>query len=210
MENNNVMWKEVKGFPLYEISNTGVVRRRDNKRLCKVNKPVSRGEGRVFLYYAPKKKRTISISTLMRENWRYEWIKDLEEGEEVRECYGYPGYFITDKGRVWSENAYNWLSINKHSKETYYYLVRIGGRGNSTRSLSTLVGRTFLPDWKPGFLICHKNEELPFPQINWKDNLFVGTWSDNNKDTWNKGRNHHPGYLTEEHKQKLRRPKKKK
>jgi len=187
-------WREIKGFPLYEISNTGVVRRRDNKRLCKVDKPVSRGEGRVYLFFAPKKKRTRSISTLMGDNWRWEWIRELEEGEEARECWGFPGYFITNRGRVWSEHSYRWLAITK--THSYYYSVRVGGKAAKNLPLHTLVGRSFLPEWEDGLLICHRDEELSFPEINFVENLWVGTSSDNNKDAFAKGRNKgRPGHI---------------
>jgi len=36
--------------------------------------------------------------------------------------------------------------------------------------------------------ILHKDETLPYPQINYIDNLYVGTNGDNMKDMWEKQR----------------------
>jgi hypothetical protein len=199
---NTQEWRVVRGFPNYEISNDGEVRNIITGKLCKVNENLTKGEGRVYLYESKGVKKTRGISTLMCDNWKYEFIKDLEDDEECKECYGCKGWFITTKGRIFSTHYYRWLEP-KHS-HSYYWVVNYKG---TCHPVHTLVGRTFCKDYQDGLLILHNEEELPYPMINYLSNLRVGTYSDNNKDTWDKGRNHHPGFLTEEHKEKLRKPK---
>jgi len=178
-------WKPVRGFPNYEISNLGEVRNITTGKLCKVDRNLSTGDGRVFLYLSGRgTKRTRSISTLMRENWRYEWIKELDDDEECRKCHGCEGWYITTKGRIFSTHYYRWVKPSKGV--SYYWSINYK---KTTYPLHTLVGRTFLTEYQEGLLILHKEEELPYPQINYLSNLWVGTWSDNNQDTWNKGRN---------------------
>ena len=45
-----------------------------------------------------------------------------------------------------------------------------------------------MPEYEEGMLILHKDEALPFPEINYVENLWCGTQSDNRKDCVKKGR----------------------
>jgi hypothetical protein len=61
-----------------------------------------------------------------------------------------------------------------------------------------LVGRNFLNDYKNGMQILHKNENLNYPNINFLDNLYVGTQKDNiiDKNIKNRGRYGGKSHLT--------------
>ena len=181
------LWRVVKGHSRYEVSNLGQVRVIKTGLILRPDKAKVSTLGRVSLLNDGPGRRTLGVSTLMRDNWTWEWIKDIRDGEEFRECHGHPGYFISNQARVFSLHTYSWLET--YPGHSYYWRVRVGGRDTNPPPVHTLVGRTFL-DWQEGLLICHRDETLSGPEINWADNLYVGTWSDNNKDTWAKGRNH--------------------
>lgn len=129
---------------------------------------------------------------------KYLVVQYLEEDEECKEMLpDYPGFFITTKGRVWIVSKQRWASTsqektyqdsrrkNPPKNKRYYTRVNIGKY--STR-IHTLVGRYFLSEYKNGMFILHKDETLPYPQINYVENLRVGNNSDNMKDMWEKKR----------------------
>jgi hypothetical protein len=108
----------------------------------------------------------------------------LLPGEECKEFR--PGYFITTKGRCYNAKKQKFMVFRLDTKRgwgenDYYYRNWIG-------YAHTLVGRSFLEDYEPGKFILHKDETLPYPQINYVENLWVGTNSDNMKDMWDKQR----------------------
>jgi hypothetical protein len=121
---------------------------------------------------------------------KYDFIQYLDDNEECKELKDYPGYFITTKGRVWStiRKTGKWLSLYKQDK--YYYGVTVAG-GN--KLIHQLVGRNFLPEYKQGLCILHKDESLPYPEINYIENLYVGTKKDNTIDRNLKNRGIHRG-----------------
>lgn len=166
-------WKPVASHPKWEVSDTGVVRHRDRQEPLKPNR------GCVTMGDANR-----SITRLMRENWTYEWIKDLREDETAKEVPYLPGYYVTTHGRVFTLQSYMWMSPGPWL-ETPYDQVTIGG---TARLIHQLVGRTFLPDYKPGLHILHKDESRPRDTMNWLDNLWCGTQQDNAADRVNKGR----------------------
>ncbi len=129
-----------------------------------------------YLLRIEGKSTLISLSTIMREHWKFEFIKDLEEGEECKQIMGFPDYYVTNRGRVFSMFAYKWQSIGK--KFNYYFGVTLNRKG---KFIHTLVGRHFLPDWQEGLLVCHRDETLPFPELNFVDNLWAGTPSETPK-----------------------------
>ena len=125
-------------------------------------------------------------------------LEHLDIDEEYKEMLpDYPGFFITTKGRVWVESRQRWakttLEKTYHDKrrknppknKKYYTRVNVGKY--STR-IHILVGRYFLSEYTKGMFILHKDETLPYPQINYIDNLYVGTNGDNMKDMWEKQR----------------------
>ena len=120
---------------------------------------------------------------------KYNFIHQLEDGEECKELKNYPGYFITTKGRVWSsiKGKGRWLSQYKQGQ--YYWGVMIA----RNKLIHQLVGRTFLKEYKTGMYILHKNETLNYPNVNFLDNLYVGTQKDNIIDKNIKNRGRHGG-----------------
>ena len=180
----NEEWNVIKDYPNYEISNLGNVKSIKTGKPLKPDKKRVETLGRVYLTNS-QGRRTLGISTLLQGNWEWEWIKEIEDGEEFKKCYGFPDYYISNRGRVFSTITYSFL--NPYHSHHYYYYVRIGGKKCSPPPLHTLVGRTFL-DYKEGDLILHNVETLPFPVINWVDNLHIGDYSMNNKETIEKER----------------------
>ena len=182
------VWKPHKTLILYEVSNYGRVRNHRGK-ILKVNTlrnnrwiPLSNTE--------TKKKENWSITRLLHTHFPYEWIKDLEEGEECKEIVGHPGYYITTRGRIWNSREWKWNTPIRHL-DTYYWKIKLN---NTSNTIHKLVGRHFLPEYKEGLFILHRDEELPFPQINYVENLWVGTPKDNSHDMMSKGRG--GGFLT--------------
>jgi len=115
-------------------------------------------------------------------------VMDLQEGEVAVPIEEFPEYFITNRGRVWSTRSNSWL---KSSHQTgYYYRVKLRKEGEAyTRHIHRLVGLHFLPVVNvKGMFICHKDETLPLPEINFVENLWVGNQKENQIDREEKGR----------------------
>jgi len=118
---------------------------------------------------------------------KFEWIKDLIDGEEVKPIKNRQGYFITNKGRVFSTKSNKWLKSYKDGH--YYWGVCLGrGPGRNSFRIHALVGKHFIPEWREGLDVCHKDETLPFPQVNFVENLWVGTRGENLQDAYDKKR----------------------
>ena len=135
------------------------------------------------------KKLCITPARVMREFFPYEWIKELEDGEEATPIKGFPQHFITNRGRVWS--SYYWRWAKPSNTRSYYWRTSLTNHQTFVRKfyhLHTLVGRHFLPEWEEGLFILHKDENLSFPEINWVENLWVGTPQENVLDAYQKGR----------------------
>lgn len=133
---------------------------------------------------------------------------DLEEGEVALPIEGFPSYLITNRGRVWSTKRNKWLATRSNGK--YYRQVNLGRRG--TMYIHILVGRHFLPEYKEGLCVCHRNEELPYPDINFVENLWAGTHQQNMIDRDRKGRGNagmKGRKMTLEHKRKISEAQKK-
>ena len=109
---------------------------------------------------------------------------ELLEGEVCLPLRDYPGYSITNYGRVWSDRSNKFLRV--YEANHYYHRVKMGRK--NIKKIHVLVGRTHLPSYKEGLLILHKDETLAYPQIHYADNLWVGTQSDNLRDAIKKGR----------------------
>ena len=111
--------------------------------------------------------------------------------EEWKEFPTAPGYFISNLCNVRGPRGP--LKVFKSStKPGYYHHANVGGRKHQlTAFIHQWVGRLFLEDYKPGMMICHKDETLPFPERHMPDNLYVGNHKINNVDCQTKGR--HPG-----------------
>tara|TARA_B100001059_G_C17715321_1_gene517670 strand:- start:352 stop:930 length:579 start_codon:yes stop_codon:yes gene_type:complete len=177
-------WKPVKGFEgKYSISNKGNIFHHNGKR-SKLLKLDTSGECISIKLFKDGKKKHFTLTTLMRTHWRFEFIFDLEDDECVKEFYG---YFVTSKGRIWSPSLYRWLTPTP--AKNYYWTVNMKINGKYTpQTIHKLVGRLFLNGYRKGLHICHKKEYLSYPEINYSDNLFVGTHADNMNDMREKGR----------------------
>jgi hypothetical protein len=97
---------------------------------------------------------------------------------------GEPDFLISNKGRVYNKKTKRFRKPTKR-KGTYYFMT--GKLNNKTYTLHVLVGRHFLPHTGTG-LILHKEENLSDAEINSVENLWVGTYSENTRDGFSKGR----------------------
>lgn len=130
-----------------------------------------------------------------KTHWGYsaDWSSYLDlEGEEWMPVQGYEDiYIISNKGRLKNILTGKMRSPQAQSRQSYHHTYSFQRGRNAPPvgyTVSCLVGRHFLKEYKPGLCICHKDETLPFPEIHWVDNLWVGTQSENIKDMWSKGR----------------------
>ena len=175
-----MIYKEIPSAPGYKISKDGEV-------IGKMGKPLRPGCGQINIRRDGRTfKRT--IKSLLSETWVIDgWKQELEPDEEWKVVNGFDDYIITSKGRVWSKINNRWLTATRESK--YYWKVSLKRNKKSyTPNIHMLVGRHFLPEYKEGLNILHDNEELPFPQINYVDNLWAGTPLENSNDMLDKGR----------------------
>ncbi|AIX41314.1 hypothetical protein Syn7803C11_233 [Synechococcus phage ACG-2014f] len=133
---------------------------------------------------------------LLPQHYPFYWINQLEEGEECRNItyiYQHPmppyKYFITNRGRVWSNISNRFLETqHNYGRGGYYDRITI-----DTHSVNThwLVGRYFLENWYAGCFVCHRCETLPYPNRNYPTNLWVGNNSSNQLDSESKQRTLH-------------------
>ena len=115
------------------------------------------------------------------------WIKELNENEEAKQIEGFPAYYVTTHGRVYSTKTYRWLK-DYDTGYGYHRAVMLRENGKYTcTNVHTLVGRAFLK-WEPELLILHIDETLPLSEVNHLSNLRVGTHADNMADMASKGR----------------------
>ena len=133
------------------------------------------------------KPRAPMPSTLIRENWRYDWIKNLADDEEATPVRGFEGYFITSHGRLYNEKRNVWQKPQEH--HVYYdnYVLSLDGKPHNIDA-STLVGKHFLEGWNSSLEVCHIDEELPQSERNKLTNLWLGTPKENHQDAVKKGR----------------------
>ena len=107
---------------------------------------------------------------------------------------GFPQYLISNRGQVYSVRSKRFLGTppmppcKGHTNPNKYLVKLCVDKKRHSTMVHTLVGRHFLEDYEEGKLILHKDETLPFPDINFVENLWCGTQSDNRKDCVSKGR----------------------
>lgn len=176
-------WKTMEeGDGVYWISNTGLIKNKITRNFLKLC--TGKGTDGKYQLKINGKSKGFSKSALIKKYWYYEWIKHLEDGEEAKPCKYDSRYFITNKGRVWSNNQKpGWMTPCLSGE--YRYIVTINGKKHKVHRL---VGEHFLEDFTPELRICHHNEELPLEEINCVTNLFMGTNSENMRDCQEKGR----------------------
>lgn len=191
-------WKVITKYPNYEVSNLGNVRNSKTGQVRKWSKTTGNGFTMSFNGGTQKGGGNLTKSSLMREYWKYEFIKDLDDDEECKELTLSPNYFITTKGRIFSLYEYNWMkTFNRRTSSSnrgYYdgdynqsVNLRINGK-SSSRNISRLVGMTFLPDFNPSLEVLHIDENLPDDKVNCLNNLKMGTHQENCQERFKKGR----------------------
>jgi len=182
-------WKSIKSLEeRYKIClETKEVKISKNNKLLNPNKNGHYNSSWGLGFSGEKYRWGRSINSLMDETFPFWWIENLEDGEVCKEIKNFPGYYITNYGKVYSTFAHSW--IEGRFKSPYYYSIELYFEGMKYKQyIHTLVGRSFLPEYKLGVHILHKNETLPYPQINYCSNLWVGNCADNVKDRCKKGR----------------------
>jgi hypothetical protein len=105
----------------------------------------------------------------------------------------FPSYYISNKGRVFSTTTFVWC-YSQPNKKYYHKITLFRGKEKFSTHIHTLVGKHFLPEWEEGLFVLHHKETLPYPEINYPSNLWVGNSEDNNRDRCIKGRS--GGFLT--------------
>ena len=178
------VWTCPLDFPGYEFSSEGRIRKHNGKMF---------GVGSPNPSPRDKNGRRVSRcpNTIRGTYFHYDglWKKDLDEGEMSSPIQGFPGYYITSNGKVYSDLHSKFLKPLPQIQRGYHhsvYLTRNGRKHSS--SLSTLVGRHFLEGYKEGLVVCHKDETLSFPHIHSLPNLYLGTQWENMWDMTNKNR----------------------
>jgi hypothetical protein len=132
------------------------------------------------------------------------WVEEHQEvfqqlplREEWREIKDFSNYEVSNFARVYNKEYNRYLTPQKIHLHYWGVYLRSGEGRRNCHALHTLVGRHFLPDYEEGMDICHHDETLPFPEINYPYNLWSGTRSDNMRDAVKK-RRHNTTKLTEE------------
>ena len=174
-----IEWKVIEECPCYSVSNEGQVR---NDRTGHILKP-SNNKQRFDLTQNGKRLGNPTLYRLMGKYWKFEWIKELDDDEECKPMIGHPDYYITNKARVYSLTSRKWLA--PHNTNHYYHCVVLEEK---CKSLSREVGRHFLSDFEEELDVLHENEKLPYPEIHYAGNLWMGTKSENTQDMITKGR----------------------
>lgn len=87
---------------------------------------------------------------------------------------GYPGYYITESGRLFSKHRYNkWIEKKTYLHRNGYLKVSLN---RDKLSIHRLVAMVYLDKPKGKNIVCHKdNDKLN----NHKDNLYWGTQKEN-------------------------------
>lgn len=104
----------------------------------------------------------------------------------MKEILGYPDYYVTEAGEVWSRKRNKITKLNPYL-DTHGYPV-VGLCANSACKLHKvhrLVASAFIPNTNNLPCVLHKDDNPGNPH---KDNLFWGTHRDNMSDMVSKGR----------------------
>jgi len=182
------IWKPIPSLEnRYEINLLGEVRITRNKKPLKLDKNGRYNSSWGLGYGGGKHRWGRSINSLLNEVFPFWWIRELDDDEECREVRNFPGYWITNRGRIYSSYHNKWL-YGRRGKYYHYELSLYRDNKKYKQYIHTLVGRNFLPEYQEGLFILHRDETLPYPEINFPTNLWVGDDGDNNRDRCIKGR----------------------
>ena len=188
-----MLWIEIPEYNDYLISsNKKVV----NKNIGKVMSPFPVGyKTHLKLFNNSGERKHICVETVFNELYPFHWFNQLADDEIVKPLIfdGIPEgkYYITSYGRIFNTRDYKFLKLTKNRKY-YAHAVLQQNHHRQTIHIHIAVGRMFLPDYKPGLLILHKDETLPFDEVNRVSNLWAGTHKENTQDMLRKGRQRKP------------------
>lgn len=103
--------------------------------------------------------------------------------EERRRIEGWPGYWVTNTGRVWSDKSGRWLK--PHRNEKGYPVLQLYDRGRCRGTyVHQLVAAAFLGPKPVGMETRHLNGDK---QDNRPENLRYGTPRENRRDAFEHG-----------------------
>lgn len=201
MENGiNEVWRSIPDYPHYEISNYGLVKQADRfikvgGRILEKKGKLIKLKGSVVDLYKNGVKETLSVNKIMKEVFSdlpdtFNRVPDLP-GEEWREIEDWPGYFVSNLGRVKSvDREINYKDgkivfrkgrliaqfLDNKDKKKAYYKAELSKEGKSERKfVHRLVGKAFVPNPDPSrFNICNHLDENKLnnraDNIEWTDN----------------------------------------
>lgn len=124
------------------------------------------------------------------------YIDDYYMDELWKQYCGFPEYWVSTHGRVWSdyEQWFIYGSPNPESGYIDFSLKRDGARYH--RTLHRMMGEMFIPNPNNLPLVRHLDD---IPDHNWLENLYWGTTEDNMQDCI---RNGNFRYLTDDDREK--------
>ena len=109
----------------------------------------------------------------------YDFIMDLDDDEVCVPMKDMPrGYFITNKARVYAQGPGlgkkgRWLKPCKNSHPSGYRQLLFMRK--KQYNIHRLVGKHFLDWFNDSLFVCHRDEHLPIPDVNYASNLYLGT-----------------------------------
>lgn len=193
-----MLWTEIPGFSDYLISTNKEVMNKATGRILtpRIKKGYRQTSVDIIKDNAARREcgrrlhTNVSVSRIFNEVYPFHWFNQLADDEMVKplvfDVIPEGLYYITSYGRVYS-TAYHQFS-KKQPLDKYYHTVPLRHKARKDIIVHTMVGRLFLPDYKPGLWILHKDETLPPDEIDNVNNLWCGTRQDNMTDMVNKGR----------------------
>lgn len=144
-----LMWKDIKEFSNYELSNDGEVRNKVTKKIkathLKNDKPFVR-------LYKDNRPHSLSINKLLRQHFP----EDNLDGEEWKEVKDFNNYSVSTKGRVRSHITHTNL---KPILWGDYYHVSLNNRveKNILKTIHQLVAQAFIENPEKYPWIDHKD-----------------------------------------------------
>lgn len=206
----NEIWKPIPNFEnIYEVSNYGRIKQADRlvvkgKKVLEKKGKILKKEGNIIELNKDGKIIKVSIYNLLKELFSIssleankkrtigetERVEDLP-GEEWREIEDWPGYFVSNIGRVKSidreitdksgkvifrKGKLIAQFLDKKDKENAYFKVELSNGGRAERKfVHRLVGKAFVPNPDPSkYNVCNHLDENK--KNNRADNI---EWTDN-------------------------------
>lgn len=104
----------------------------------------------------------------------------------LKEIVGFPGYFASDCGRIWSVHMWRGQTGRRLSPATsskndlHLHVILCGPEGHVSRTVHRLVLETFSGTCPPGKIACHRNGDA---RDNRLSNLYWGSYKENVADS---------------------------